>query len=73
LGLLHFSQLWPLPADLDSYFQKADKIVVIEENVTGQFAGLLQQFFPGNRFESILKYNGRHFYEEEIVEKLEAL
>ena len=73
LGLLHFSQLWPLPADLDRYFQKADKIVVIEENVTGQFAGLLQQFFPGNYFESMLKYNGRHFYVEEIVEKLEAL
>ncbi len=73
LGLLHFSQLWPLPADLDSYFQKADKIIVIEENVTGQFAVLLQQLFPGNRFESMLKYNGRHFYVEEIVEKLEAL
>ncbi|MEA2108791.1 MAG: 2-oxoacid:acceptor oxidoreductase subunit alpha [Pseudomonadota bacterium] len=73
LGLLHFSQLWPLPADLDSYFQKADRIIVVEENMTGQFAALLQQLFPGNRFESMLKYNGRHFYVEDIVEKLEAL
>lgn len=73
LGLLHFSQLWPLPADLDGYFQQADEILVVEENLTGQFAGLLQQFFPGHRFESMLKYNGRHFYVEEILAKLEAL
>jgi len=73
LGLLHFSQLWPLPADLDHYFQKADTIIIIEENLTGQFAGLLRQFFPGHHFESMLKYNGRHFYVEEISEKLEAL
>ena len=73
LGLLHFSQLWPLPAGLDRYFQKADRIIVVEENLTGQFAGLLRQLFPGRHFESMLKYNGRHFYVEEISEKLEAL
>jgi len=72
-AMLHFSQLWPLPAGITDYLEKAEKIVVIEENMTGQFAGLLQQTFPGHHFDSMLKYNGRHFYVEEIIKQLEAL
>jgi 2-oxoglutarate ferredoxin oxidoreductase subunit alpha len=65
---VHFSQVWPLNDKIGEYFEKAEKIIVIEENVTGQFADLIKRKFCLNNIEKFLKYNGRHFYVEEIYE-----
>lgn len=52
---------------------KAKKTLVIENNKTGQFEGLIREK-TGYTFENRLrKYDGRPFYPEEIIEKVRSL
>lgn len=72
IATIHFAQVWPLPEDIEALFAKAKKVVVIENNATGQFAKLLK--LEGvNVAENILKYNGEPFSVEELAEKLKSL
>lgn len=67
IAYLHFSQVYPLSQGALSYFTKAQKIIVIENNATGQFAKVLKQELNINIDETILKYNGMPFAVEEVV------
>jgi 2-oxoglutarate ferredoxin oxidoreductase subunit alpha len=69
LAYLHFSWVYPLAEDTAAYLQKAKKIIVVEGNVTGQFANLLK-LMTGRQIESILKYNGQPFSVEELVREI---
>ncbi|MEI8103574.1 MAG: 2-oxoacid:acceptor oxidoreductase subunit alpha [Candidatus Moraniibacteriota bacterium] len=72
IASVHFAQVWPLPEDTQELFAKAKKVVVIENNATGQFAKLLK--LEGvDVTENILKYNGEPFSVEELVEELKSL
>jgi len=71
-AILHFTQVWPINDEVKKYFENAGKIIFIEENYTGQFADLLVKKFNLNNFEKILKYNGRAFFVEEVMERLEG-
>lgn len=72
VSTLHFKQVYPLPKNLDAYFNGAKKIVVVENNFTGQFANLLKQ--EGIKVsDTILKYNGEPFCVEELVEKFKKI
>jgi len=64
---LHFNQVWPINENVYKYFEKAKKIIVIEGNLTGQFADLLKKEFGLNNIQKILKYNGRQFYVEDVI------
>lgn len=67
ISSIHFKQVFPLPTDLPDYFKGAEKIVVIENNFTGQFANLLKQ--EGVEVsETVLKYDGEPFSVEELIE-----
>lgn len=66
---LHYSQLWPLNLEDEKYFNKAKKVYVVEQNLSGQFANLLRQIYLIKDIQSILKYNGRPFSVEELKEK----
>ncbi|GIU69460.1 MAG: hypothetical protein KatS3mg002_0696 [Candidatus Woesearchaeota archaeon] len=69
ISYLHYSQVYPLHPKTEQYLKKARKIIVIENNSTGQFANLIKKE-TGIKVEKILKYNGLPFSVEELVEKI---
>ena len=69
---LHFSWLYPLSEKTGAFLEKAKKIIVVEENATGQFGQLLK-LETEYRADSLLKYNGLPFSVEELAEKISAL
>ena len=70
LAHIHYSQLYPISKESLQYFKKARYILGIEQNINGQFGDFLKTkiYKPINR--KILKYNGRPFYLEEIIEAI---
>lgn len=73
ISLLHFSWIYPLAENLIDYLQTADKVIVIENNVTGQFAQLIQLSTDFKITDKILKYNGRCFSVEEVSKEIKAI
>ena len=69
ISYLHFKQVYPLPNNTLNYMKKAKKIIVVENNATGQFAKLIRREL-GIKCESVLKYSGMPFSVEELVKKL---
>jgi len=69
LAMLHFSQVYPL-ADISSYLKRADNVIAIEQNNTGQFADLIQRELCFNIDKRILKYDGRQISEEFLEKEL---
>lgn len=70
---VHFTQVYPLSPEGKKLFSKTKEVVVIENNVVGQFANLLEQEYDITVKERILKYDGNPFAVEEIVKKLRKL
>jgi 2-oxoglutarate ferredoxin oxidoreductase subunit alpha len=70
VALLHFSQVWPIDESVATYFEKAEKVVAVEGNATGQFANLIRQVTGFHIKDRILKYNGLQFSVEELKEKI---
>ncbi|MBP9697952.1 MAG: 2-oxoacid:acceptor oxidoreductase subunit alpha [Candidatus Moranbacteria bacterium] len=72
MAALHFSQVYPLPEKAKKFFTRK-KIVVMENNATGQFANLLKLEYGVKISDTILKYDGDPFSVEEVVQKLKAI
>lgn len=71
ISLLHFKQVYPLPRQTSDYLKRAEKIVVVENNASAQFARLIK-LQTGVEIENrILKYNGLSFTVEELSEQLQ--
>jgi 2-oxoglutarate/2-oxoacid ferredoxin oxidoreductase subunit alpha len=69
---LHFADLWPLPlATVKECFPAFQKTFCVENNATGQFAALLRREAGLTVSGEILKYDGRPFMAEEIVQEVE--
>ncbi|MDY6820064.1 MAG: 2-oxoacid:acceptor oxidoreductase subunit alpha, partial [Deferribacterota bacterium] len=68
IACLHYSQVYPVEKTSLEYFKKAKYIVGIEQNYYGQFGNYLESRMHKKTDKKILKYNGRVFYLEEIVE-----
>jgi len=69
-GFLHFNQVWPLNKEINGYLEKAKKVVVIENNFTGQFASLIKLVTGYEVKHRINKYDGLPFSVEEIAEEM---
>lgn len=69
---LHFCQVYPLAKKTKKLFAKK-KIIVLENNFSGQFANLLKLEYGIKVTENILKYDGSPFSVEEVVEKLQKI
>lgn len=67
---VHFEQVYPLPESIEELLNNAKKIVIIENNATGQFANLLQMTYGIKLKDRILKYNGEPFHVDELELKL---
>lgn len=72
-ALLHFTQIYPLDKSITNYAQKAEKLIIIEQNATGDFAKLLKIKFGINFDKHLFKYNGMPFSVEEINDFLEKI
>ncbi len=69
-AMLHFSQVYPIAPDAKKYFKRGKRVVVIENNATGQFADLLEKELKVKVDQRILKYIGEPFSCEEIARKI---
>ncbi len=72
LAFLHFPQVYPLPKETAAYLKKTKKIILIENNETGQFGDLIKLETGIDIKERILKFNGMPFSVEEIVSSLKT-
>ena len=70
IAMLHFSQVYPVHAKAREYLDRAEKVVAVENNQTGQFCSLLRDETDFNIKEKILKYNGYPFTSDELAEKI---
>ena len=73
LSFLHFKQVHPLPPETRKYLEKAEKVITIENNATGQFAKILKLNAGREPDDQILKYNGLPFSKEEVVSKIKDI
>lgn len=72
-ALLHFVQVYPVNKIISDYTKKAEKLVIIEQNATGQFEKLLKCEFGINFDKKLFKYSGLPFSIEEIKTFLEEI
>lgn len=74
IALLHFSEVYPFPAtdrfDYLSLLGKAKRTICVENNARGQFALLLRQETGFKPDGAVLKYDGRPFTLEGLLEEL---
>jgi 2-oxoglutarate ferredoxin oxidoreductase subunit alpha len=72
-ALLHFIQLYPINKRIIEYICKAKRIILIEQNATGEFGRLLKSEFGIEFDKKFLKYSGLPFSVEEIKKNLGEL
>jgi 2-oxoglutarate ferredoxin oxidoreductase subunit alpha len=66
-SFLHFPQVYPLSAKTAAYLKKAKKLILVENNQTGQLGDLIKLETGIDIQKRILKYNGMPFSVEELV------
>lgn len=66
---IHFTHVYPIDEKkVRETFIEGKRYILVENNKTGQFGKLLRQEAGINLTERLLKYNGRPFWPEEIVD-----
>ncbi len=68
---LHFSQVYPVHKSAKEFLRKANKVVIVENNATGQFSKVILLETGIQIKDKILKFTGYPFSVEELVKKLE--
>ncbi len=69
-NVLHVTYISPFPGkEMKKLLREAKKLLVAENNYTGQLAGLITEKTGESIANILLKYDGRPFYPEEIAEK----
>ena len=71
LGLMHFQEIWPFPAQaVIRQLDEARRWIVVENNYTAQLAGILKEQTGRSPDGTVLKYDGRPFFFEELLAAL---
>ncbi|MEJ2295717.1 MAG: 2-oxoacid:acceptor oxidoreductase subunit alpha, partial [Candidatus Lokiarchaeota archaeon] len=70
IGFLHFRQIYPLNEVTNDYVSKAEKLIIIESNPTGQFAKLIELETHHKIDYHILKSSGYTFSVEELLSRI---
>ncbi len=73
ISFLHFKQVYPLHQKTKEFLEKAEKVIIIENNVTSQFSKLIKLYTGFEIKNKILKFNGMPFSVEELVEKIKKI
>lgn len=71
--LVHFCDLWPFPARAARQALKGGKLVVVENNYTGQLARFLQGELCMPIHHTISRYDGRPFAPGDVLAGLEEV
>ncbi len=73
-NFVHFTHLFPLDeAAVRKAFAGSKKLIMLENNSTAQFAGVLWQYVGVKMDFHMLKYDGRPFFPEQIAAAVEKL
>ena len=70
---IHFSYLYPLDEKAVKKALGKGKTIMLENNSTAQFAGMLKQYAGVELDFHMLKYDGRPIFPEQIAENVEKL
>jgi 2-oxoglutarate ferredoxin oxidoreductase subunit alpha len=70
IAFLHCPQVYPVPEAVVRHLARAQRIIVVENNATGQFARLLAAETGHRAHGHWLKYSGLPFSVEEVAERL---
>lgn len=71
--IIHFPWLYPFPTDATkALLTGATRIIDVEQNATGQLASLIREYTGIEITEKLLKYDGRPWLPEEIIERIKA-
>lgn len=71
--IIHFPWLYPFPTDATkALLTGATRIIDVEQNATGQLASLIRAETGMAITEKLLKYDGRPWLPEEIIERIKA-
>jgi 2-oxoglutarate ferredoxin oxidoreductase subunit alpha len=73
VAFLYFKQVYPIHPDTAKYLDMAESLIIIENNMTGQFGKLITLNFGHEMDEAFLKYNGLPFSVEELVQNIETI
>lgn len=70
VGCLNFVDLWPFPSDkAKAALRDIKSFFVVEQNSTAQFGQLIRERIGLAYSGAILKYDGRPFYPNEIIDR----
>lgn len=73
-NLVHFAYVYPLDSKkVGEILGKAKHTILLENNSTGQFAGMLKQYCGCEPDFLMLKYTGRPLYAEEVFNEVKKL
>jgi 2-oxoglutarate ferredoxin oxidoreductase subunit alpha len=68
---LHFSQVWPMvPEQFMNHLEKANQVICVESNATGQMAQLIRRETGFQIGKEILRYDGLAITPEHILRNL---
>ena len=71
--IIHFPWLYPFPRDATrELLTGATRVIDIEQNATGQLASLIRAETGIEIVEKLLKYDGRPWLPEEIIERIKV-
>jgi 2-oxoglutarate/2-oxoacid ferredoxin oxidoreductase subunit alpha len=69
IGFIHLPQVWPFPAqDLAHLLKNTKKVLTVENNASAQLAGLLRRETGITVDSSILKFDGRPFNSDYLIQ-----
>ena len=72
-NMLHMSDLWPFPVDaVNEALKRAHRVVAVEVNATAQLATLIRAQSGRAVDDTLLRYDGRSFTPEYILDRLEG-
>jgi 2-oxoglutarate ferredoxin oxidoreductase subunit alpha len=69
-AMLHYRQVYPVPADTTDYLRRAERTVIVEGNATAQFRRLIQLQTGISVMHQVLSYDGLGFSVERIIDRL---
>ena len=73
-NFLQIIYMEPFPVEsVTKILENSKKTILIENNLTGQLGDIIRQKTGINIEEKVLKYNGRQFFRDELVELIEEI
>lgn len=73
VNFIHLPMVSPLPQNIGKLFKAAKNLVLVENNSTGQLADILRAGLGVEFKRKILRYDGRPFYSEDLVNEINKI